>query len=66
MGNRAEIEARIRDLDAAIATITRTLGKAADEAVAGFVEERGCMRVELQALRATLAGSNVVPFRRRE
>ena len=47
------------ELEAAIASVTRALGMAPDEAVELLVSERAAMRVELRALIEAEAG-NVV------
>ena len=58
--DRAVLETKIRELEAAIGRLTHALGSAADGAIAGLVDERREMRLELQKLRDEAGPSNVV------
>ena len=60
MANPAEIEVKIRQLEAAIGRVTAAIAKASDDDIVELVAERREMRVELQALRDAAAPSNVV------
>ena len=51
------------EIEDAIASVTRALGRVPDEVVEVLVVERAAMRAELRALRETQAG-NVVPLER--
>jgi hypothetical protein len=51
---------RVTELEAAIANVTRALGRAADEAVELLVAERAEMRAELSALIEQSKAGNVV------
>jgi hypothetical protein len=50
----------VTELEAAIANVTRALGRAADEAVELLVAERAEMRAELSALIEQSKAGNVV------
>jgi hypothetical protein len=54
-------EQRMAEIEAAIASVTRALGRVTDEAVPMLVAERAAMRAELRALAETEAGK-VVPL----
>jgi hypothetical protein len=56
-------EQRVAEIEAAIASVTRVLGRAPDDAVPMLVAERAAMRAELRALRERDAG-NIVPLDR--
>ena len=60
MANPAEIEVKIRQLEAAIGRVTAAIAKASDDDIVELVAERREMRVELQALRDAAAPSNMV------
>jgi HJR/Mrr/RecB family endonuclease len=60
VANPAEIEVKIRQLEAAIGRVTAAIAKASDDDIVELVAERREMRVELQALRDAAAPSNVV------
>jgi short-subunit dehydrogenase involved in D-alanine esterification of teichoic acids len=53
----------VAEIEAAIASVTRVLGRAPDDAVPMLVAERAAMRAELRALRERDAG-NIVPLDR--
>jgi hypothetical protein len=51
---------RVAELEAAIVSVTRALGRASDEGVELLVSERAAMRAELRALREKSKAGNVV------
>jgi hypothetical protein len=51
---------RVAELEAAIANVTRALGRANDESVPLLVAERAAMREKLRALRVSQTGDVLV------